>query len=108
MLHAGDRPLRRGGIEERLAASELVLYDPLRGRLHVLNQTAAAVWRLCDGNTQVGVMVARLEAGFRNLEGFNVYGDIASILRAFSQEQLLTHEERVESLSKCEAEGGAK
>jgi hypothetical protein len=105
---AGDRPLRRSGIEERSAARELVLYDPRRGKLHVLNQTAATVWRLCDGKTQASVMVARLEAGFRDLELFDVDRDVASVLGALSQEQLLTCEDQVEPVSSRETEGGAE
>ena len=35
------------------ADGELLVYDEQRDRAHCLNETAAAVWRLCDGHTTV-------------------------------------------------------
>lgn len=39
---------------------ELVIYDLERHKTHSLNPTAAAVWRMCDGQTPPEVMAERL------------------------------------------------
>lgn len=42
-------PARRGDLSESELDGEGILYDESTGRTHRLNQTALAVWRLCDG-----------------------------------------------------------
>ena len=37
-------------------AGELVVYDQTRQRVHRLNQTAATIWRSCDGKTSIADM----------------------------------------------------
>jgi hypothetical protein len=40
---------------------ELLVYDLVRNKAHCLNQTAALVWKRCDGKTTVKQMVRLLE-----------------------------------------------
>jgi hypothetical protein len=40
---------------------ELLIYDLVRNKAHCLNQTAAMVWKRCDGKTSVKQMVRLLE-----------------------------------------------
>ena len=42
---------RQDGIVVRELPEEVLVYDLERHKAHCLNQTAAAVWRLCDGET---------------------------------------------------------
>ena len=44
---------------------DLLLFDPIDRRLHVLNNTAAMVWALTDDSIQVRQIVQRLSAEFR-------------------------------------------
>ncbi len=46
----------------RLARLDIgaVLYDESRGRLHILDETAAVVWQLFDGKTTVDEIVSDL------------------------------------------------
>jgi hypothetical protein len=44
---------RSEGIITRDIDGELLIYDRARDRAHCLNETAAAVWKLCDGCTTV-------------------------------------------------------
>ena len=53
-------PHRAARVAERLIDGELVLYDPLYQRVHVLNPTAAVAWRLSDGEHTVADVVAAL------------------------------------------------
>jgi hypothetical protein len=42
-------PRRRGDIEQQQLQDEAILFDPATGNSYMLNETALAVWRRCDG-----------------------------------------------------------
>lgn len=46
---ASIRPIVAPNVIEHEIDEDLVLYDPRSDSVHVLNETAAAVWWLCDG-----------------------------------------------------------
>src|SRR5688572_21774359 len=48
---------RRDDLLIRSIGDQTVVLDQRRGRLHVLNRTAALVWRNCDGQRPVGELV---------------------------------------------------
>lgn len=75
------RPERMTGIEEQRAGEDLVLYDPRVGRLHHLNPTAAAVWRLCDGTATLDDIVARVSVEFALAPEDSPAADIGTLLR---------------------------
>jgi hypothetical protein len=43
---------------------ETLIYDLLTHKAHCLNQTAALIWSLCDGQSTVAEIVAKLETEF--------------------------------------------
>src|ERR1700687_761084 len=51
---------RREAIITKEVDGELLVYDRERDRAHCLNETAAAIWRLCDGRTSVGEISEQL------------------------------------------------
>jgi Coenzyme PQQ synthesis protein D (PqqD) len=51
------RPLRREGVWLRATSDENAVYDPVTKGLHLLNETARAIWELCDGDTTPDEMV---------------------------------------------------
>jgi plasmid maintenance system antidote protein VapI len=51
---------RRDGLVVRELPDEVLVYDLESHKAHCLNSTAAAVWRLCDGETTVADMAFRL------------------------------------------------
>ena len=55
---------RQDGIVVRELPEEVLIYDLERHKAHCLNQTAAAVWRLCDGETTPREMSYRLAREF--------------------------------------------
>ena len=57
---ANARPARNPGITLRRSAGEIMLYDETADRVHMLNATAAAIWELCDGQTDEPEMVAAI------------------------------------------------
>lgn len=76
------RPRRRDDVWLRQVREENAIYDPGTGSVHILNETALAVWHLCDGETTVGEMVdsiVELFAMHRDV----VVEDVDRILKQF-------------------------
>lgn len=81
-------PGRAIHVVERLLDGELVLYDPVRQRVHALNPTAAFVWRACDGRcsqADIAESLARQYPGDRQA----ILEDVPQILALFAAEGLL-------------------
>ena len=53
---------RSNGIVVEELADEVLIYDLNRDRAHCLNQTAANVWKLCDGKSSPAEIASRLGA----------------------------------------------
>jgi hypothetical protein len=51
------RPVRRPGVWLRSVGGEHAVFDPATKGLHLLNETARAIWELCDGETTPDEMV---------------------------------------------------
>jgi hypothetical protein len=51
---------RRGGIIRKEVDGELLIYDLTRDKAHCLNESAAAIWKLCDGRTSTKDIAASL------------------------------------------------
>jgi PqqD family protein of HPr-rel-A system len=49
--------MRRKDVWLRTSGNENAVFDPANGGLHLLNETARAIWELCDGETTLGEMV---------------------------------------------------
>ena len=80
------RARQRGLIIEDLPG-EVLVFDSERDRAHCLNQTAALVWKYCDGKTTVSQMARKLE---RDLNTPNVDERMVSYaLEQLSRDHLL-------------------
>lgn len=80
------RARQRGLIIEDLPG-EVLVFDSERDRAHCLNQTAALVWKYCDGKTTVSQMARNLE---RDLNTPNVDERMVSYaLEQLSRDHLL-------------------
>jgi transposase len=51
---------RRDGIIRKEADGELLVYDLTRDKAHCLNESAAAIWKRCDGRTSIKEIAASL------------------------------------------------
>src|ERR1700675_4268578 len=51
---------RREGLVIQELPDEVLIYDRERDKAHCLNQTAALVWKYCDGKTSVADMSRKL------------------------------------------------
>jgi pyrroloquinoline quinone biosynthesis protein D len=89
MVEPSFRPKRRPEIRIETVDDELVLYDATSGRAAYLNDTAAVVWKLCDGERsveEIGVLLAREIDG----KGRPVAGDVEETIGEFVKAGLVT------------------
>ena len=62
MGESGHPTARHDGLVIRELPEELLVYDSETHEAHCLNETAAAVWKQCDGRTSVPEIAAKLSA----------------------------------------------
>lgn len=82
-------PLQRPGMWLRVSEDETVIVDQDNSSLHVVNETALALWELCNGENTVDEMVTAIcelfgesAAGVRrDVEGTLARFDAAGLLR---------------------------
>jgi PqqD family protein of HPr-rel-A system len=55
-----EKPSRRSRMWLRQVNGENAVYDPRTGAIHLLNETALAIWQLCDGETSPEEMVVAI------------------------------------------------
>ena len=53
-------PSRKQGVWLRQVGDENAVYDPTHDAVHLLNDTALAIWDLCDGGTRPDEMVGAI------------------------------------------------
>jgi hypothetical protein len=63
---------------------ELLLFNPEDGRLLVINNTAALIWQLCDGERSVGEITALLGDAFPEAAA-DIGADVPQILGQLSR-----------------------
>lgn len=62
-MNKSQRPIaRKAGLVVQEVPDEVLVYDLETNKAHCLNQTAAMVWRSCDGNNTVSEIAELIEA----------------------------------------------
>ena len=62
-MNKSQRPIaRKAGLVVQEVPDEVLVYDLETNKAHCLNQTAAMVWRSCDGNNTVSEIAELVEA----------------------------------------------
>jgi hypothetical protein len=65
---------RKEGIVVKELADEFLIYDLHIHKAHVLNETAALVWKHCDGRTSIAKLAAQVEvAGIGKLDEESIW-----------------------------------
>lgn len=59
---------RQSGIVVQEMPGEVLIYDTKTNKAHCLNETAAAVWRRCDGNTKIEDLALELGLGLHGTQ----------------------------------------
>jgi Coenzyme PQQ synthesis protein D (PqqD) len=82
-----NRPQRRqDGLIIRELDNEILIYDTENNKAHCLNQTAALVWKQCDGNTTATEMTRAISRGLGDDIDERV---VWFALKQFNQDHLL-------------------
>jgi hypothetical protein len=81
-------PARAPWVRAAPFGDDLVLHDPIRHQVHVLNGTGALVWRACDGATARPELVAALAAAAAQPAEL-IERDLDAHLRSLADLQLL-------------------
>lgn len=68
---------------QRIGA-EAILHDQRNGRAHVINDSAARLWELCDGRTPLDQIVAAFASAY-GMPPADLHDDVVYILTKFRQ-----------------------
>lgn len=67
---------------------EAILHDRRNGRAHVVNESAAQIWELCDGQNSLDQIVSAFAATYA-LPATDVQADVQYILAKFHELRVL-------------------
>ena len=79
---AGATPVRSAAVALERVGREAILHDRERGRVHVVNGSAARLWELCDGRATLDEIVVAFAASYKTSPDA-VRDDVETILAAF-------------------------
>jgi len=79
--HSADASLQRVG-------QEAIIYDRRNGQAHVINNSAARLWELCDGHATVEQIAEAFAASY-GLPVSEVHADVVAILTTFRELRIL-------------------
>lgn len=83
-----DRPQRRGELVQSPTSDGWTIYDPEADSLHVVNDTARAIWELCDGQTSADEM-AEAVAQLTGLDLSAAKEQVSAALTALGKARLI-------------------
>ena len=83
-----DRPIPSADVSLQRVGNEAILHDRRNGRAHVINQSAARVWELCDGRATLDEIVSAFAASY-DMEPAAVRDDVVYILSKFRELRVL-------------------
>jgi Coenzyme PQQ synthesis protein D (PqqD) len=82
------RPMRRKDVWLRQTKRENALYNPATSEVHLMNNTALAIWDLCDGETKPEEMMTAI-CELTGLPPEVVAEDLERILLEFDTAELI-------------------
>jgi PqqD family protein of HPr-rel-A system len=82
------RPVRRKDVWLRNTKEEIAVYNPATGDVYLLNDTALAIWDLCDGETKPEEMMDAI-CDATSLPPEVVAEDVERILLEFDHAELI-------------------
>ena len=82
------RPVRRRDVWLRNTKDEIAVYNPGTGDVYLLNETALAIWDLCDGETSPEEMMSAI-CDVTSLPSEVVAEDVERILLEFDHAELI-------------------
>ncbi len=83
-----NHPQRRGELIQSASSEGWTVYVPETDSLHVLNDSARAIWELCDGNTNASEMADAISE-LTGLSTEHAERDVSSTLEQLRQLDLI-------------------
>ena len=83
------RPVAKPDIERSQLGMETLLYNPANDKVTVLNETAAAVWEMCDGEHTLSRIEAKIRDVFNPPSSQDVAEDVKNTLTRFQEDGIL-------------------
>ena len=81
-------PTQNKDVSLQRVGQEAILHDRRNGRAHVINESAAQIWELCDGQHTVDEIVSAFAAAYE-LPTADVRADVQYILAKFHELRVL-------------------
>lgn len=82
------KPRQAEGVMLTDADEESILYDPIQGNVHILNETGASIWELCDGRRTIEEIAKIIEIDFE-AEDESVLADVKEFVEELEKQGLL-------------------
>jgi hypothetical protein len=83
-----DIPVRSADATLQRVGAEAILHDRRNGRAHVINNSAARIWELIDGQANVE-QIAGAFAAIYAMPASEVHDDVLAILATFRELRVL-------------------
>jgi PqqD family protein of HPr-rel-A system len=81
-------PTRSSDVTLQRVGQEAILYDRRHGRAHVINDSAARIWDLCDGSATLDEIAGAFAASY-GMPAASVHDDVVRILTTFRELRVL-------------------
>lgn len=85
-----ERYCRNPKVEESPLQGDLMLFDPVKSRFFVLNQTMAYLWHNCDGEKTFGRIVEAVPVEFSESSAYPVATEMKAALDSMVELGLIT------------------
>jgi hypothetical protein len=82
-------PKVRGDVSIQELGEEVMIYDPINEKVHILNNTAHCIWKLCDGNYTLQEIKEEIIKKFPQASEQEILNDITSAIDDFKKNKLL-------------------
>ncbi len=83
------RPDRIDGLQGQDLGEELMLYDPCKDKLHILNGTSRVVWKMSDGSHTLSEIEEEIRKRFSFSGNSDVTEDIKKVIKDMEGKGLL-------------------
>ena len=84
-----EKPKARENVTLQDLGDEVMLYDSEKEDVHILNNTAYAIWNLCDGEHTIEDIQKHMGSQFPDITEEDLIGDIKVTLDEFIEKKLV-------------------
>jgi len=85
-----EKPKARENVTLQDIGDEVIIYDSEKENVHILNNTAYAIWNLCDGEHTIEDIHEHLERKFPDIAAeTDLIEDIKTTLNEFLEKKLI-------------------